>query len=121
MASICRNFAVLGYCSAGDSCAGRHVFECPDYASTGTCRRHDCRLPHVDRAGQIRQHTGMLPSCPHRSSLDRAENADESDILSAEETEESGSDDVDSEDLADDLRPLKHKDRLLQQDDYVRL
>ena len=119
MASICRNFAVLGYCSAGDSCAERHVFECPDYASTGTCRRPDCRLPHVDRAGQIRQHTNKMPSRTRRSSLDRAENADESDILSGEGSEDRGSDDVDSEDLADDLRPVTHKDRLLQQDDYV--
>jgi len=53
-APICGNFARLGYCEAGGQCVHRHETECPDYANHGRCADPKCRLPHVDRAGQLR-------------------------------------------------------------------
>ena len=61
---ICRRFAINGYCEKGAQCGERHVFECPDYASTGTCSRKKCRLRHVDRAGQIRKHVARAGPSP---------------------------------------------------------
>src|SRR5438034_709870 len=54
-APVCRDFAILGFCSKGAGCDQRHVHECPDYANTGNCGSKRCQLPHVDRAGQIRK------------------------------------------------------------------
>ncbi|EFE44198.1 hypothetical protein TRV_01025 [Trichophyton verrucosum HKI 0517] len=92
-APVCRDFAILGYCSKGASCEGRHVHECPDYANTGNCGNKKCPLPHVDRAGQIRKFTAnkVDPS---------AEGDSEEDVSSDDEVfEEIDSDDVDSDDL----------------------
>ena len=58
-ATVCRAFTTLGYCSKGVQCKEKHVFECPDYAE-GKCHNPKCRLPHVDRAGQLRQHNASL-------------------------------------------------------------
>ena len=52
---VCRDFSVLGYCGRGSACPERHVFECPDYSATGKCSNSLCRLPHIDRASQLRQ------------------------------------------------------------------
>jgi hypothetical protein len=54
-APVCREFAKLGYCDRGADCPKRHVFECPDYANTGTCHKQNCRLQHIDRAAQLRK------------------------------------------------------------------
>jgi hypothetical protein len=54
-APICNSFANLGYCEAGADCPNRHEYECPDYTASGRCTNPKCRLPHVDRAGQLRQ------------------------------------------------------------------
>lgn len=92
-ASVCRDFAILGYCSKGASCEGRHVHECPDYANTGNCGNKKCPLPHVDRAGQIRKFTANKVDPP-------AEGDSEEDVSSDDEVfEEIDSDDVDSDDL----------------------
>ncbi|CAN6674380.1 hypothetical protein TRVA0_052S00914 [Trichomonascus vanleenenianus] len=48
-APVCREFAIDGYCEEGDKCKKRHVFECPDFASTGSCSRHGCKLKHILR------------------------------------------------------------------------
>lgn len=53
-APLCRAFTTFGYCSKGIECKDKHAFECPDYAE-GKCSAVKCRLPHVDRAGQLRQ------------------------------------------------------------------
>lgn len=54
-AAVCRPFAILGYCDNGTSCDKRHVFECPDYANTGTCPKlAKCPLTHVLRASAER-------------------------------------------------------------------
>ncbi|KZF23854.1 CCCH zinc finger protein [Xylona heveae TC161] len=94
-APVCRAFATLGYCDKGINCPERHVHECPDYANTGSCRNKKCRLPHIDRAGQIRKATAKSAEAADgkHSSSD-----EESDLSSEEEDyDEIDSDDVDSD------------------------
>ena len=115
-APVCRDFANLGYCEKGANCDQRHVHECPDYANTGVCNKKRCRLPHVDRAGQIRKNTGA-------NKVD-ATNDDDSDASSEdEEYDEIDSDDVDSDDLDEDEPELiiKRDDSndLSQQQDFI--
>ncbi|OGM50889.1 CCCH zinc finger protein [Aspergillus bombycis] len=116
-APVCRDFANLGYCEKGANCDQRHVHECPDYANTGVCNKKRCRLPHVDRAGQIRKNTGA-------NKVD-ATNDDDSDASSEdEEYDEIDSDDVDSDDLDEDEPELIIKtdgsNDLSQQQDFIR-
>ncbi|KAF9244671.1 hypothetical protein BU15DRAFT_86038 [Melanogaster broomeanus] len=65
---VCRDFAVLGYCSKGLDCEMQHVRECPDFAEKGTCSTKGCKLPHVIRANRNRKarpaapKTGSSPS-----------------------------------------------------------
>lgn len=88
---VCRPFGKIGYCEKGADCAERHVFECPDYANTGVCRKANCRLPHVDRAGQIRRAAATEGS----NAVDTEEPFD----ISSDEDDFDNSDDVDSDDL----------------------
>lgn len=53
--SICRPFALLGYCEKGIECDNRHVIECPDYAEKGDCTNKKCKLPHTRHAHVERQ------------------------------------------------------------------
>lgn len=55
-AEICWAFSCFGFCSRGTSCPAQHRFECPGYFEEGKCLNAQCRLRHVDRAGQLRQH-----------------------------------------------------------------
>lgn len=117
-APVCKDFAVLGYCSKGADCSERHVHECPDYANTGACRKQKCHLPHVDRAGQIRKHAANIPDPLNGSGQDD----DDSDIVSDAEYEEIDSDDLDSDGLEEDLRQLADgtpPHALSQQQDFV--
>ena len=117
-AQVCRDFAILGYCSRGASCTERHVHECPDYANTGICRKTKCHLPHIDRAGQIRKHIANTPGHANGS----GEEDDSSDIVSDDEYDEIDSDDVDSDGLEMDLMEVKTASHALsQQDDFVGL
>lgn len=50
--AVCRDFAVLGYCEKGIDCEEAHIRECPDFAETGACKNHKCKLPHVIRANR---------------------------------------------------------------------
>lgn len=73
------------------------MYECPDYASTGTCHKKKCTLPHVDRAGQIRKNAAnRTESSP--STGDDDVSSDE------EEYDEIDTDDVDSDE--DDDEPV---------------
>jgi hypothetical protein len=47
---VCKDFAVLGYCSKGLECERNHVRECPEFEETGECRTKGCKLPHVIKA-----------------------------------------------------------------------
>lgn len=50
-ASVCPDFAVLGWCDNGSKCKNLHVNECPDFNRTGTCPRGtSCKMPHFRRA-----------------------------------------------------------------------
>ncbi len=120
-APVCKDFAMLGYCSQGASCSERHVHECPDYANTGACRKRKCHLPHVDRAGQIRKHTADTVEAPSGSAED-----DDSDLVSDDEYDEIDTDDVDSDGLEEDSVQtsddgISHTSHALsQQQDFVR-
>lgn len=112
-APVCRDFATLGYCDKGAECQDRHVHECPDYASSGVCNKKRCRLPHVDRAGQIRKN------------IAKAESPDENDSDASSEEEEHeqiDSDDVDSDELDEEPEFIEGGDssELSQQQDYIR-
>lgn len=113
-APVCSQFATLGYCSAGARCLERHVHECPNYANVGSCRNKKCRLPHVDRAGQIRKHAANLTDTDARISED-------SD-LSSDDDNQIDSDDVDSDGMEEDMMDLSDgtaSHALSQQQDYV--
>ncbi|KAL2798075.1 hypothetical protein BJX66DRAFT_296364 [Aspergillus keveii] len=112
-APVCKNFATLGYCDKGETCEERHVHECPDYANTGVCGKKHCRLPHVDRAGQIRKNAAPKE--------DVTGNDEESDASSEEEEyDEIGSDDVDSDYLSDEeLIEGADTGEISQQQDFV--
>jgi hypothetical protein len=94
-------------------CEERHVHECPDYANTGVCGKKHCRLPHVDRAGQIRKNAAPKE--------DVTGNGEESDASSEEEEyDEIGSDDVDSDYLSDEeLIEGAETGEISQQQDFV--
>lgn len=79
----------------------RHVFECPDYANTGVCRRKNCALPHIDRAGRIRQMTSNKTESSDVAMGNNGE-GEEDDISSDEEYEQSDSDDVSSDGESED-------------------
>lgn len=113
-APVCRAFAIVGYCEKGAECGERHVHECPDYANTGVCNKKRCRLPHVDRAGQIRKNTAVTAE-----SLDE----NESDASSEEEEyDQIDTDDVDSDELDEEPEFIGgvENGELSQQQDFVR-
>ncbi|KAK8236308.1 CCCH zinc finger protein [Phyllosticta capitalensis] len=86
-APVCRAFGTIGYCEKGPECTERHVFECPDYANHAVCRNPKCRLPHVDRAGQIRKAAGAQSSALDSVEMD----------ISSDDEAQINSDDVDSD------------------------
>jgi len=125
-APVCSRFANLGYCEQGAACQDRHVYECPDYANTGACRNRKCRLPHVDRAGQIRKMVANKLETPNDSRRGSGQEDDSSDLSSEEEDgyDAIDSDDVDSDGLVDepmDIRMETDNHELSQQQDFVHL
>ena len=123
-AQVCQDFSVIGFCSKGALCNDRHVYECPDWSNTGVCTNKRCRLPHVDRAGQIRKHSATNKT---ESRVEASDNIvaerDDNDLSSNEEVyQETESDDVDSDGLEEDIpsRLQNADDENFQgQDDYV--
>ncbi|CAH7673073.1 expressed protein [Phakopsora pachyrhizi] len=64
--NVCQDFADLGWCSKGLECNERHVRECPEFSSKGTCSNPTCRLPHVInrvKNGTVDEETADLKSC----------------------------------------------------------
>ena len=108
-APVCRAFATLGFCDKGATCTERHVFECPDYAGTGSCNNKKCRLPHVDRAGQLRKMDASGPAASNNknnkrgvvSSVVAQEDHGEGESDLSSEEDEADSDDIDSDGLAE--------------------
>jgi len=111
-APVCCAFATLGYCEKGETCEERHVHECPDYANSGVCHKKRCKLPHVDRAGQIRKAAAAA----------KTEREDESDLSSEEEGYDAiDSDDVDSDEFDDEPELIGGVDsgEMSQQHDFI--
>lgn len=117
-APVCRDFATLGYCEKGAACEERHVHECPDYANSGVCHKKRCKLPHVDRAGQIRKANAAA------NRVEPANPEDESDASSEEEEYHAiDSDDVDSDEFDDQPAELIEgvdSGEMSQQQDFIR-
>lgn len=88
-APVCESFGFQGYCEKGAECTSRHVFECPNFSNTGTCKIKGCKLPHRERASVLR----------NMAKLDEA-NADMED-LSSDDDATGDSDDVDSDEVAE--------------------
>ena len=112
-AQVCKVFTALGYCARGIHCEERHAFECPEYSRIGNCEDPMCRLPHVDRAGQLRQHDVVTRNLVEH----------DSDISSAEENPVGlEDDDVESDGLEDEVMVVAEGDQshvLAHQDDFV--
>lgn len=105
-APVCSDFARIGYCEKGIRCNGKHVFECPDYSHTGKCMLPNCRLPHIDRAAQLRQRDlAKLPDQHDDSTLPPETGYEEAANDNVHETRFLGSA-VDSSDLDADFIPL---------------
>ena len=121
-APVCRDFAILGYCSKGDQCEERHVHECPDYANTGKCNNKRCQLPHIDRAGQIRnREANTTGSADNNHSTEEEEEEEDEDVSSEEEYDEIDSDDVDSDELdeTEEFIQGSDHDEIQQQQDFI--
>ena len=116
---MCRAFATVGYCNQGTSCQERHVFECPDYSRDGQCLNGGCRLPHVDRARQLRQ----LDSQPKVSKV--SANNDLNDTLNSSQNQNGADDDyLDFNKVSADDAVQADKgegETLLEQSDFVHL
>jgi hypothetical protein len=67
------------------------VHECPDYANSGTCHKKRCKLPHVDRAGQIRKAAAAAAKTEREDDSDPSSEDEEYDAID--------SDDVDSDEF----------------------
>lgn len=121
-APVCRDFAILGYCSKGAQCEERHVHECPDHANTGECNNKRCQLSHVDRAGQIRNREANKTGSADNNHSAEEEVDDEEDVSSDEEAyDEIDSDDVESDELDETEEFVQGSDRgeISQQQDFV--
>ncbi|KAF7182269.1 hypothetical protein CNMCM7691_001748 [Aspergillus felis] len=87
-----------------------------DYAATGVCNKKRCRLPHVDRAGQIRKNAATKADAVDEEESDESSEEEEYDAID--------SDDVDSDDLEDEPEYVEGADNaeqeLFQQHDFIR-
>lgn len=115
-APVCRAFATLGYCDKGADCAERHVHECPDYANTGVCHKKRCKLPHVDRAGQIRKAAAA-------ANANKLQITDESDDPSSEEEDYDAidSEDVDSDESDEEMIEGEDTGETSAQQDFIHI
>ncbi|KAG5990938.1 hypothetical protein E4U54_004002 [Claviceps lovelessii] len=86
-ALVCEAFGFYGFCDQGADCAERHVYECPDFSNTGTCKTKGCKLLHRERASLLRHQVA------------RGDDDMDEDVSSDEEAFDS--DDVDSDDVAE--------------------
>lgn len=98
--------------------------ECPDYANTGVCNSNKCRLPHVDRAGQIRKIAANKLGNSTDASHGGMEDDNSSDVSSERDDgyDEINSDDVDSDGLLDEPMHVPvgtDTHELSQQQDFV--
>jgi len=114
---VCSSFAKIGYCERGADCRRRHVYECPEHANTGICHRKDCRLPHVDRAAQLRKISSV-------ATTKNLTDGDLPDLSSDYDSSELDGEDVDSDYVDEELLlPLGYDmdNEFEQQLDFVQL
>jgi hypothetical protein len=126
-APVCNDYARLGYCEKGIHCKERHITECPEYANTGVCTVEKCRLPHVDRAGQIRRKV-PTPDTAKATYADKIEPAvvevsetslpTDTQVLSSDEDDDEAMEDVNSEEEV--ILPVADTS-FQEQQDYISL
>ncbi|KAF4512580.1 hypothetical protein G6O67_001700 [Ophiocordyceps sinensis] len=92
-APVCEAFGFCGYCEKGASCTERHVFECPDFSNTGSCKIKGCKLLHRERASVLRAHGKQGEPEGDVSSEDEADDSDDVDSDEVAELIEAESDD----------------------------
>ena len=105
-AAVCEPFGFCGFCEKGADCTERHVFECPDFSNTGTCKTKGCKLLHRERASVLRNQT-------------KADEAMDEDLSSDEERVDS--DDVDSDEVAEFIDADSDDSDFEHQKDYIPL
>jgi hypothetical protein len=101
LAPVCRDFALLGYCSKGSNCDRRHVFECPDFNEKGSCPRGSkCKCSHVDTATTARKRI-ELNNMKKRYHDDVDDDDSEEEADETEDSDETESD-IESNGMVDD-------------------
>ncbi|KAM4059032.1 zinc finger c-x8-C-x5-C-x3-H type (and similar) domain-containing protein [Hirsutella rhossiliensis] len=105
-APVCEAFGFCGYCEKGASCTERHVFECPDFSNTGSCKTKGCKLLHRERASVLRAHFKRGEPEGDVSSEDEADDSDDIDSDEVAELIEAKSDDSDFDDDNKDFLPI---------------
>lgn len=106
-APVCEAFGYCGYCEKGASCTERHVFECPEFSNTGTCKTKGCKLLHRERASVLRNQA-------------KADDGAMDEDLSSDE-EPIDSDDVDSDEVAEFIDAESDDSDFENQKDYIPL
>ena len=104
-APVCNAFGFFGYCEKGAECTERHVFECPDFSNTGRCKDKRCKLPHRERASLMRGQ--QKPD-------------DELDDVSSDD-DNAGSDDIDSDAVAEFIDADSDASEIEDRQDFIRL
>ncbi|KAK7414310.1 hypothetical protein QQX98_006827 [Neonectria punicea] len=100
-ALVCRAFGFNGYCEKGADCTERHVFECPDFSNTGSCKVKGCKLLHRERASVLRNQARTDEIMEDVSSEDEAADSDDVDSDEVAEFIDADSDGSDFEDHKD--------------------
>ncbi|OAA82496.1 CCCH zinc finger protein [Akanthomyces lecanii RCEF 1005] len=96
-APVCEDFGYRGYCSKGAECTERHVFECPAFSNTGTCKTKGCKLLHRERASVLRNQVRQEQDDTMEDISSDGEPADSDDVDSDEVAEFLGADEDDSD------------------------
>lgn len=105
-APVCEAFGFCGYCEKGASCTERHVFECPDFSNTGSCKAKGCKLLHRERASVLRAHVMRGEPEDDVSSDDGADDSDDVDSDDVAELLEAESEDSESDENSKDFLPI---------------
>lgn len=103
-APVCEAFGFRGYCERGAACTGRHVFECPDFSNTGSCKNKGCKLLHRERASVLRTNAKADEEMEDLSSEDEPADSDDVDSDEVAEFIDADSDDSDFEKDMDFIR-----------------
>lgn len=87
------------------------------------CREKKCRLPHVDRAGQIRRNAANIEPKGDKGEPAAVDEEESSDLSSDEEDYDESGSDVDSDGMDEEpVQVLGHTDNedVAHQQDYIR-